>query len=54
MVFTVPRVRADFPNPKQPVVGIRGISIFKQQPHAPMAAQTRKRPQSARAYLQSS
>lgn len=45
MVFTVPRVRADFPNPKQPVVGIRGISIFKQQPHAPMAAQTRKRPQ---------
>ena len=50
MVFTVPRVRTDFPkqNGFGPVVGIRGVSIFKPKAPAP-----RKRPQSARACLQS-
>lgn len=53
MVFTVPRVRTDF---KQgPVVGIRGISIFRpgKSQQSSVAAPARRRPQSARACLQS-
>lgn len=52
MVFTVPRVRTDF---KQgPVVGIRGVSIFKPGKAPQSSAAPRRRPQSARACLQSS
>jgi len=52
MVFTVPRVRTDF---KQgPVVGIRGISIFRPgKSQQSSVAAARRRPQSARACLQS-